>query len=190
MGIDIFLRWNKMSNAAKQKQYSSGFSTTAGAVGYLREAYHGGPYATQIFFREAFEAENQKAKIPAAVMRERLDGVTEPARGCDLGHHTAQIFKKLVNAETISGEQTPDEIVKEVAKRVGTELTEYGAESAPPVTRPMTGREAIYLRCLKLYPDQGKEYADNVVKSFEAFIELAEKWEKKTGKPCTVIASY
>lgn len=191
MGIDIYLRWDKMSTAAKRKQVAAGFSTNAGGVGYLREAYHGGPYATQLFFREAFEAEDHEAEIPAAVMRERLDGVTEPARGCDTGHHVAQMFSKLIKTKNEQNpDSRPDEIVGEIVKKIGVELEANPAVLAQPTTAPMTGREAIYLRCLNLYAEQGKEYADSVVKSFEDFIALAEKQEKKTGKPCTVIASY
>jgi len=44
--------------------------TTAGRVGYLREAYHGEPYATQVLVPEAFET--GEALIPASLLRERL----------------------------------------------------------------------------------------------------------------------
>lgn len=54
MGIDIYMYWDDMNDDEKQAQYT-GFDTTAGNVGYLREAYHGGPYATQTLVPEAFE---------------------------------------------------------------------------------------------------------------------------------------
>lgn len=50
MGIDVYLEWDGMSKAENEAQ-CTGFAT-AGAVGYLREAYHGGPYATRFLFRE------------------------------------------------------------------------------------------------------------------------------------------
>ena len=53
MGIDIYMHWDDMTDDEKQAQYT-GFAT-AGNVGYLREAYHGGPYATQTLVPEAFE---------------------------------------------------------------------------------------------------------------------------------------
>ena len=46
MGIDIYARWNGQSSAEQQAQYT-GFSIEHGHVGYLREAYHGAPYATR-----------------------------------------------------------------------------------------------------------------------------------------------
>lgn len=54
MGIDIYMNWDGMTEDEKQAQYT-GFSTTSGDVGYLREAYHGGPYATETLLPEAFE---------------------------------------------------------------------------------------------------------------------------------------
>jgi hypothetical protein len=72
MGIDIYLRWEGMTEEEQNKQYS-GFSTVNGHNGYLREAYHGDIYATRIFCPEAFD-ENKKcqAQIPAATLRKRL----------------------------------------------------------------------------------------------------------------------
>ncbi len=54
MGIDIYMNWDGMTEDEKHAQYT-GFSTTSGDVGYLREAYHGGPYATETLLPEAFE---------------------------------------------------------------------------------------------------------------------------------------
>ena len=54
MGIDIYMTWDGMTEDEKHAQYT-GFSTTSGNMGYLREAYHGGPYATETLVPEAFE---------------------------------------------------------------------------------------------------------------------------------------
>lgn len=54
MGIDIYLKWDGMTEDEKQAQYT-GFDITAGRVGCLREAYHGEPYATRVFVPEAFD---------------------------------------------------------------------------------------------------------------------------------------
>ena len=43
-----------------------------GHIGYLREAYHGGPYATHYLVAEAFASDEGQAQIPAAVLRQRL----------------------------------------------------------------------------------------------------------------------
>ena len=56
MGIDIYVEWDKRTEEDKEKQYT-GFSIESGDVGYLREAYHGSPYATKYFVQEAFEDE-------------------------------------------------------------------------------------------------------------------------------------
>ena len=71
MGIDIYAQWRGQSKKEEQAQIT-GFSIVHGHVGYLREAYHGEPYATRYLVAEAFEAKDCRATIPAARMRERL----------------------------------------------------------------------------------------------------------------------
>lgn len=169
MGIDIYLEWDNMDEENKKAQVT-GFSTTAGHVGYLREAYHGGPYATRILVREAFDAEECSAQIPAAVMKERLTSVTEPTTAFNGGHYvSAAVVDMLKNA--LAGESEPQPV-------------------ATDTTRPMTVYEAIVERYSNLYPDSAAEYIPRVMKSFYDFVALAEEKEKQTGKPCTVIASY
>lgn len=67
MGIDIYTR-----------QPGHWLASHGGHVGYLREAYHGGPYVTQFLVSEALEAENGEA-IPASTLRKRLDGARQMA---------------------------------------------------------------------------------------------------------------
>jgi hypothetical protein len=69
MGIDIYAEWDGMSDAEKKAQVT-GFSVEHGHVGYLREAYHGEPYATRVLVPESFET--GRAEIPAATLWERL----------------------------------------------------------------------------------------------------------------------
>ena len=168
MGIDIYLEWDGQTEAERKKM-CTGFSTTSGDVGYLREAYHGGPYATQMLLREAFESEDCRAQIPAAVLRERLTRVTEPARGKMAGHDVAAAVFELFKSEGMAA---------------------IGAGIKSALTEPQTVEEAIYERCKNLYPDGGEEYAVQVVKSFRSFVALAERKERETGQPCTVYASY
>ena len=78
MGIDIYARWRGQSEEEKAAQIT-GFDVTKGGVGYLREAYHGEPYATHHLLPEAFESADGSARIPAAVLRERLPGTLELA---------------------------------------------------------------------------------------------------------------
>jgi hypothetical protein len=73
MGIDIYARWTGMTDEDEAAQAHALFSANHGHVGYLREAYHGGPYATGVLVPEAFETEDENgAPIPAAAMRSRL----------------------------------------------------------------------------------------------------------------------
>lgn len=167
MGIDIYLKWDGMTEEDQQNQ-ATGFSTTSGDVGYLREAYHGGPYATKILCREAFEADNCEAEIPAEVLRERLTHVTEPVIGADGGHIAATLFSELMKN---SGMAVEGQVLSDI-------------------TCPMTVEEAVRERCRRLYPDAGESHAEEVVQSFRDFVALAERKEAETGKPCTIYASY
>ena len=78
MGIDVYMQWRGQTSKEKDAQIT-GFSVRAGDVGYLREAYHGGPYATKVLCPEAFAAEDCKAQIPAKVLKERLPDVIAAA---------------------------------------------------------------------------------------------------------------
>ena len=71
MGIDIYARWQGQSPEELAAQLRACLSVEAGGTGYLREAYHGTPYATMHLCAEAFAAD-KGAQIPAAVLRERL----------------------------------------------------------------------------------------------------------------------
>jgi hypothetical protein len=72
MGIDIYAEWNGMTEAEHDAQIT-GFSIEHGHVGYLREAYHGEPYATKALVPEAFE--ESRVQIHAATLADRLPGV-------------------------------------------------------------------------------------------------------------------
>jgi hypothetical protein len=76
MGIDIYAKWDGITDADKAAQIT-GFSAVHGHVGYLREAYHGEPYATKILVPEAFE--HGSANIPAADLQKRLPQVLRVA---------------------------------------------------------------------------------------------------------------
>jgi hypothetical protein len=70
MGIDVFAQWRGQSKEERDSQMSAWLSPTAGSCGYLREAYHGTPYATRFLCAEAFA--HGAANISAAILRERL----------------------------------------------------------------------------------------------------------------------
>jgi len=70
MGIDIYASWPSQTQAEADAQMT-GYSIEHGHVGYLREAYHGEPYATHVLVPEAFDHPDG-ARIPASTLRERL----------------------------------------------------------------------------------------------------------------------
>jgi hypothetical protein len=77
MGIDIYTKWKYMTKAEEKKQFT-GFSAVSGQYGYLREAYHGEPYATRILLPEAFK-KSEWVKIPAARLKSRLPSAMHAA---------------------------------------------------------------------------------------------------------------
>ena len=174
MGIDVYLKWRGQDEEEFDAQITSMFSTNRGLTGYLRESYHGGPYATHILVREAFESETCEAEIPAAVMRERLTSVTEPARGADAGSKAAAMIYDMLSS--MLGAQG-DTLVS--PKPSGQHHTE-----------PQTVEESIRARCARIYRDASPEEVEEYVQSFRDFVALAEQKEKETGHPCTVYASY
>ncbi len=187
MGIDIYLEWAGKDAQAKDDQIA-GFSTTDGHVGYLREAYHGGPYATQILVKEAFDAKECRAQIPAAVMRKRLTVAAPAAKGCNGGHAIAQLMANAFKAVGATDSTTPEEFIREKLSAVLGNVDNL--EIPESVTADMSVEDAIRQRCANLYPDDGADYAQEVIQSFRDFVELAERREKETGEPCTIYASY
>lgn len=79
MGIDIYAHWENQTKEEEAEQIT-GFSVAHGHIGYLREAYHGRPYATEYLFSEAFESDESEAHIPASLLRERLPHAIEIAK--------------------------------------------------------------------------------------------------------------
>jgi hypothetical protein len=83
MGIDIYLRWQGMTEEERAAQ-QTGYSVVHGHVGYLREAYHGEPYATRVLVPEAFDPTPGDAegavRIPAWVLRNRPPAALSTAR--------------------------------------------------------------------------------------------------------------
>jgi hypothetical protein len=123
MGIDIYANWNGMTVEEDAAQIT-GFDIWKGHVGYLREAYHGEPYATKVLMPEAFEKDG--ARIEAAILRGRLPEALRAA------------------------EQREREV--------------YGETDAAEIERTL--------------------------KSFRDFVELCERKERETGRPCLILASW
>jgi hypothetical protein len=73
MGIDIYAKWDGMSPKETAAQLEAWASIEDGQVGYLREAYHGEPYATKVLVPEAFE--EHSVQIFADTLADRLPAV-------------------------------------------------------------------------------------------------------------------
>jgi hypothetical protein len=169
MGIDVYLEWDGMTDKDKRAQYECGLTMTGGHTGYLREAYHGGPYVTKILAREAFEADDARAQIPAEILRERLTNVTEPAYCADKGHAACEQLSQMFQSV---GLMADDQQVLDGH------------------TQPMSVEEAVRTRMKRVYPDTEDEFIEEVVQSFRDFVALAETKERETKQPCTIVASY
>ena len=86
MGIDITAHWRDQSESDRGKQAAAWLSVDDGDAGYLREAYHGAPYATRVLVPEAFDLKTfpDGAPIPAATLRKRLRKTLATARARQL----------------------------------------------------------------------------------------------------------
>ena len=77
MGIDVYLKWDGMTGDEEHAQ-CTGFSTVSGDVGYLREAYHGQPYATHELIVEEWDDEPEDGwAIPNVELIRRLPKIME-----------------------------------------------------------------------------------------------------------------
>jgi hypothetical protein len=159
MGIDLYLRWIGQTPEELAAQEAA-WLISNGSVGYLRESFSGGPYATKILAREAFESPTEQAEIPAAILRERLTSVTEPARGFNFGGGD-WVVQTITEALECSGA--------------------FVEKPRPPHTDPQSVEEAIQAR----YADDPEATA-HALKAFRDFVVLAEQKERETGRACTV----
>ena len=87
MGIDCYLvnpETNQIHAEEIGQEEAMGFNPFSGHVGYLREAYHGGPYATKVLLPEAWIDEEERDEggaisIKASTLRHRLPKTLEAA---------------------------------------------------------------------------------------------------------------
>ena len=109
MGIDVYLRWELMTDEELDAQHE-GYNPCIGHMGYLREAYHGSPYATRLRVPEAFEAHGEPVHIPAALLRQRLPQTMRAAFHREIavyGHQANEdspVVQSFVNFVTLAEE--------------------------------------------------------------------------------------
>lgn len=177
MGIDIYLRWRGQTEVERNSQFTCGYSVTSGHTGYLREAYHGAPYATKYLITEDWNEQPDDGDdvlgfaIPAATLRERLP----------LTVFMALAREAIVYAEGDPGRMNTMDYFGEIMRKVRaimqerhspTELVELAAGQHTELCRRIAQRDL---------PDYALSYVD--------FVELAERKERELGEPCRVIVS-
>lgn len=180
MGIDIYARWKGQTKRERKAQIT-GWSAAHGHVGYLREAYHGGPYVTRFLVREAFEAKDAEAEIPAATLRQRLP--------------QAVLLALFRHHKLYANDNEPWKL-PEGPEAIAAKLAEvYGPGGA--VEQARTGEEGDHLarlvpaeaitRCLDAI---SKRQLPDFALTFADFVDLCERKERETGEPCRIVASY
>ena len=119
MGIDIYMEWDDITDDERKARYT-GFDTTAGSVGYLREAYHGGPYATEALVPDAFEWTENIGKLMA----------NAEAGGAELGDDLLTLLDRGVpiRAEVLR-ERLPETLLK-ARERIDTLYPDTPSELA------------------------------------------------------------
>ena len=169
MGIDIYAKWKNQSKEEEKAQFT-GFSTVAGSVGYLREAYHGEPYVTHYLVEESFKEDG--AKIPAKVLRERLP---------------AAVMLSIVREAKLYSKERDKIRIEDTGKLLNIILDIFNS--------PKTGHKEI----VEQFTPETLKHVERMIEekilpkyaqSFVDFVELCEKKEKETGEPCVIEASY
>jgi hypothetical protein len=204
MGIDIYARWEGQTEEEKQAQYT-GFSTCHGHVGYLREAYHGGPYATSELVPEAFDHEkcagegdffgaeikgsDLAARLPkaalAALIREATIYSSGDARAilCEMGIEPkapgSDIQKVFEDGEV-------EEVAESLAKVFMREIPMLREGAAG-----LDAEVATQIPELKITDSlMAKVVTVDTVRSLFLFVRLCILKERETGRPCRIYASY
>lgn len=177
MGIDIYAKWRNQTKEESEKQYT-GFSTVAGKVGYLREAYHGGPYVTKYLLQEGFKAKDGTAKIPAYVLRERLPKAVALAM-----FRNAKVYSKgeRHGEYNLEDEGMSESLASALKKVFETEVFD---ESGIEMAEQMDEKTVESMQALiagGALPDYAQAFVD--------FVWLCEVKEAELGEPCEILVS-
>jgi len=105
MGIDCYLV-NPDSGELHAEETGQrdrmGFNTLSGDAGYLREAYHGGPYATQVLLEEGWNDgdrdEEGNFSLPASTLRKRLPQTLKDAAQRNKTNYDGDLEKEVLKS--------------------------------------------------------------------------------------------
>jgi hypothetical protein len=184
MGIDVILSWHGMTEAEHETEaracadamVASARVTLGRHTGpippwpasYLREAYHGAPYVTRYLVKEAAEATDHSASIPAAVLRERLP---------------LAVMLDQYRAHIVYGEgDAPVAHTKEGALALCQRIFAEMADSEKPMDDFQLTEEQLRVVKQRIADRQLDDHALRLVN----FVELAERKEAETGQPCLI----
>ncbi|WP_144061182.1 hypothetical protein [Hyphomicrobium denitrificans] len=156
---------------AEESAQCTGFDATAGNVGYLREAYHGGPYVTKYLVAEAFDGGS--AAIAAATLRERL-----PTAVLMHLYREHRLYGGGKDPGRIDLDELPNALQAVFTQEVGDETHEDFAAAL----KPESIETAEGLIAERMLPATALSFVD--------FVALCERMERETGEACTIVASY
>ncbi len=182
MGIDVYMAWSDMTEEEEKARYT-GFSTHSGHVGYLREAYHGGPYATNVLLPECFQDGNNEHQYDGADLRARLPETVFAAL-----YREAHVYHEDARAGLYEGgmEDLPN-VLNKLFDNVQALNVQQSAD-----TLQLTDNEAMAyaMHHMTEWVEQGKDALPPVAKAFVDFVELAENKTQEEGELVTIYASY
>lgn len=191
MGIDIYAKWDGKTEAEYEAQIT-GFDTTAGSAGYLREAYHGGPYVTNWLMPEAFQVGDEREHATSF-----FNGGVEDFMGsifAALGGSGLAVEPTVQDVAHRAGDGFPPDGYTVACPEV--EIAEAKYPDEPSLCAAIPGEvlerrlplcEAIYVeRCQRVYKSapSAAEWA-----SFVAFVALYRRMEAE-GRTVGVYASW
>ena len=190
MGIDIYARARKKKEKVEDIDFNEEY---CGERGYLREAYHGGPYVTKFLVEEAFGASDDKMEkdesgkemgiqISTKTLRERLPIAVLLAVYRELKIYGSKggIPKDFItDLDDKDGAETFSKKMSGVFGSMDDNSHRYLAGSIP---------EDIIKRAEKAISD--RESIHPRAQEFVDFVEFCENTEKETGEETFIYASY
>ena len=195
MGIDVYMLWPGQTEEETAAQ-CSGFSVLAGGAGYLREAYHGGPYVTRYLLPEAFDfsepADGRSEDDP-------LYGAT-PIPGVTLLQRlpVTVALAAIREATVYGGDAQPGVVELSSPVEAATPLKTLMGGVFADIQRNADGGAALQVEGhdLGALHSNGAEMLTRpdtlpeAIQSFVAFVLLAIRKEMETGDPVHIYASW
>ena len=184
MGIDVYLKWDKFTHTDQNRQIT-GYSVTSGYLGYLRESYHGPPYATKVLFPECFEngagdgGEDMVKQIMSLMAKFPMDRFSGPPSVKNLDKKMPLVIDpeergKIVKMDSI--------FYKDDCSTITEKLSFLVIDNKILQKRLPDAISASIKRHTALYGESLEE-AKHSAKSYKDFVELHKRKEEKGLNP-------